>query len=537
MYVRLMPAFWRIFLAGSDTLGVGVNRYSSEREGMAMFKYAGVVLDWHDDQGETLKSLLETAGRIPELVKTAQMAPKEQLFPTDFALVMQDQGHVYHKYACYDPGSAAVSTVYFLEHGDKLPTEAQKVAAACLMDACTNFDIRSPAVMSKIAQGGFVGKHLPTFSKIPGVGAALRKGEEVVRRAAIKELSGAVEGSIHGPSDAARGAVVKNVISLAKQVAPGMAAGSVAGGLGGLTHDDPRAGAARGLLAGALGGIGGRALGPGMTRAAIGGAMLGAPAGALFGGKKDREKGASRVVDVTGQSPAPVVKTAMPLGNEDYAVVTEHGRFYPIDTWDRVKLAEQYFEDEAVRMPPTIRRQYAVKLASKAAQMGYPLNEEIHYMGSEGWAPEDNIEAAICIRKTASDRDGQLFLTQIFEKRGSLGPDVYAECLHRFDVETGIDQLWGRTVPDPWESTFGIDKTAEVIWESATERLTDSQLINLAENGMRTFNAQFTDHVGSEFVKDPKGVFKSMPEPQKKIIARMAADVASSGGPATDVIG
>lgn len=223
--------------------------------------------------------------------------------------------------------------------------------------------------------------------------------------------------------------------------------------------------------------------------------------------------------------------------DKDYAVVTDQGCFYPIDTWDKVKTAERYFLEENMRMDPALRRQYAEKLAAKATEIGYPLNEKVAERGSKTWAPADNVEASICARKTASAEGDRVLLDQLFEKRGAFGPDVYAECLRRYDVDRGLDNLWGRTIPDPWESTFGIDKTAEVIWESGTERLTDSQLFNLAQNSIKTFANQFTDHAASDFAKDPRGIFDSMPEPQKKLIARMAIDAASTGYSAPNVIG
>lgn len=357
-----------------------------------MFKYAGVVLDWHDDQGETFKAVLEKHPDAPEWVKTASILPREQLTPEDFALHLLDRGYSYHKYACYDPTSTMLSCIYFEKHGSKLPLEARKTAAVRLVDACTRFGHRPPSALKKLAS-------------------------------------------------------------------------------------------------------------------------------------------------LEATSERPLVKTALPQQDGDYAVVTEQGRFYPIDSWDRVKVAERYFLEEGVRMAPHTRRQYAEKLAAKATEIGFPLNEKVAEHGSKTWAPADNVEASICARKTASDENGRAFLDELFEKRASIGPELYAECLRHYDVDHGLDSLWGRTIPDPWESTFGIDKTAEVIWESGTERLTDSQLFNLAKNGIETFIQQFSDHAASDFAKDPRGIFDSMPEPQKKLIARMAADVASSGNSAVNVIG
>lgn len=116
-----------------------------------MNNYAGVVLDWYDDKGETLKALFPTPDKLPEIIKTANVQPPETLQPEDFALVAVNEGHVLHKFACHDAGTTAMSVVYFMEHGDKLPEEAQKLAAANLVNACESFDLQPPDAILKVA--------------------------------------------------------------------------------------------------------------------------------------------------------------------------------------------------------------------------------------------------------------------------------------------------------------------------------------------------------------------------------------------------
>ena len=245
------------------------------------------------------------------------------------------------------------------------------------------------------------------------------------------------------------------------------------------------------------------------------------------------------VVDITGQSPPPKVKTARPLNDEDYAVVLQDGsRHYPIDTWDRVKLAEDYYLENRVRMAPRVRRQYAVKLAAKAIHMGYPLDYEIFEKGACTYAKPGHLRAAVEMRKVAcAPGEAREWLDELFEKRGHIDPGTYASCLHQFDVENGLDRGWDRVVLDPWESTFGINKVAEVVWEQGADRVTDDQLQNLAQNQHSGMDELFTHEVSKEFIKDPVGIFNSMPDPQKKIIARLANDLSSQGGSEVAVVG
>jgi hypothetical protein len=362
-----------------------------------MSNFSGVTLDYYDDQGATLKDRFPTPDQLPDVIKTASVQPKEQIPHDDFSLIMVDRGHVFRKYACTDAGTTAMSTIYFMEHGDKLPEAAKKMAAANLSNACLKYGLTPPAAMVKVAS------------------------------------------------------------SMAEQ------------------HSG---------------------------------------------------------VDVTGQRPTTIVKQAAPPNDEDYAVVLQNGsRHYPIHTWDLVKKAETFFEDERIRMGPEIRRQFAKSLTKKAHDMGYPLNADIVDLGSGQYHSSGHLKQAIEMRKIAcAPGYAREFLDELFEKHAAIQPEVYAECLRRFDVDQGLDRGWDHLVPDPWFSTFGFDKTAEVIWEEGNERVTKEQMENLAVNHLDVVESEFTDHMAEEFKKDPIGIFNSMPAPQKKLLARMADDSASYGG-------
>jgi len=354
-------------------------------------KYAGVTLDWYDDKGATLKTKFPAASALPDIIKEADVRPMEKLANEDFALVAIDSGHVMRKFACHDPGTTAMSVIYFMEHGDKLPEGAQKMAAANLVDACKQFELKPPAVMEKMAG-----------------------------KAAPKE----------------------------------------------------------------------------------------------------------KVADITGKRPAPKMKVASSNDPGDYAVVLPDGRrFYPIHTWDLVKKAEDYFQDKRNRMQPEIRRQYAVKLAAKAYTIGYPVDPEILDAGATEWAPSGHLKAAVEMRKIACQPgNDRRFLDELFEKRASLEPGTYAEVLRRFDVKHGLDRGWDHVILDPWASTFGMNKQADVVWEDGNDRVTNDQLVSLAQNHLPRLRQILTESMCKEFLKDPAGIFESMPLPQKKIISRLASD-------------
>lgn len=379
-------------------------------------KYAGVTLDYYDDHGETLKALFPTAEQLPDMIKSANVQPKERLPNEAFALIMLDQGHVFRKFACADPGTTAMSVIYFMEHGDKLPEEAQKTAASNLVAACVEHGILPPATLTKVAM--------------------------------------AVNGRVVQVGDQ------KLDVSVSATV----------------------------------------------TKLAA--------------------------VDVTGKSPEPKIVVDRPVDEDDYAVKLADGSLhYPIDTWERVKTAEAYFQEERIRMDPEVRRQYAVKLARKSYIIGFPLDQNIIELGALSYHSDGHLKYAVEMRKAAFEPTSveREFLDDLFEKRAEVHPEVYAECLKRFDTMNNLNRGWDHVILDPWASTFGV-KTAAVVWEQGAERVTEEELINLAHNDPEAIKQQFTEQFLDQFQKDPVTLFNSMPDPQKKLLARLAVDVASSGG-------
>lgn len=600
-------------------------------------RFAGVTYDWYDDQGLTLKSKFPTRESLPDIIKTATIQPKEGLANEQFALVMIDNGGVFRKYACNDAGTTAMSAVYFMEHGDKLPEEAQKLAASNLIQACLRHGIRPPAPMVKVARTALVkrllGGLLPQTSKaMPELAQAAKRTQMAGKMMGSTERAVQKLGpqAVLNPATAAKvdktTQMARNIGTKAKQEMRQMtgalqnpAAGAGARNLqarqgfrkemmggtpkvasedeGGRTPNAKDVQAIKNWMALHASPsdesfhefLEGRGINPHRgeevvyrlahqmsKRAAdiVSGGEADKKTDSDFSksqlemgkkvemehtntpglakeiardhleefgdyytrlGKMEREAEKSKegsVVDVTGLQPPTRIKVAAPESDGDYAVITSDGRrLYPIHTWDMMKTAEAYWQENRRLMEPEIRRQFATKLAAKAEFVGFPLDLDIVEAGARTYGTDGQLGAAIEMRKVAcapgsDDRD---FLDGLFEKRAEIEPGVYAEVLRRFDVENGFDSGWDHVVLDPWASTYGVNKTAEVVWQSGADRVTDRALTNLGENHIDVLSQQFTSHFADEFRKDPKAVFNSLPTPQKKILARMATDSESMG--------
>ena len=529
------------------------------------YRYSGVVLDWYDDKGDMLKEKFPTIEELPPIIKQASIRPKEKLSNEDFALVAIDGGQVLRKYACHDAGTTAMSVIYFMENLDKLPKDAQKTAAVNLVDACLAFRITPPAQLTKMS--GIIDRVLNRLGGSVAKGAVDVMKPEIAPAARLAGREAAHE-AIAGGSKAIQDEIAKTVLRLAGTSAIGAAGGGITA-----APDDRVQGAMRGagggLLGGLLGGSIGRFVKP-STGTNIGGAIGSLGGGMLAGASdprrtlanlsipglevsvgprpeiplepqqpnveviapgSDEKMASSRVVDITGKRAPTKIKTAAPTVDSDYAVILQDGsKYYPLNSWDRVKTAEVYFQDNSIRMQPEVRRQFAVKLAEKSRQIGYPLDVDIMEAGATTRADDGHLQAALEMRKVAcAPGDDRAFLDEMFEKRASIDPDSFAEVLRRFDVSKGLDKGWDHIVIDPWTSTFGLRKIAEVVWEDGPERVTSEELSHLAlEHGgalRDVYGEEFTDG----FMKDPVGIFQSLPLTHKRQLARLAQNMTSIG--------
>jgi hypothetical protein len=119
--------------------------------------------DFFDDHGEILKKYFPSLEEVPEIIK--QASEVGQASPNNmFALVLVEEDQVMKKFATADPGHTFLSTIYFLNTYDRLPKEAQKVAAANLKQACEMFDLDPPRRLTKLAEGTEPGPNLVDVS-------------------------------------------------------------------------------------------------------------------------------------------------------------------------------------------------------------------------------------------------------------------------------------------------------------------------------------------------------------------------------------
>jgi len=466
---------------------------------------AGFVVDQYDDvRGEVLVSRFPTAETMPEFVKTAHRmtADEKETMPDDaFALVLFDQGTKMKKFAMVDKGNTALSVVYLLEQGHLLPPDAVKVAASNLIDACEHYELEIPEKLKEAAKNGVSG--------IPGKGQTpYARGAKVNK---IQFNSPKTDnGAYHDNPELGKDEEDHDLKSRVNYDSPqGTNFIRIPHFSTKETIKDDHAGSTDNMK-------------QAMVKTA--GAFGDAPGQVVAKQKGWRE---APHMDISGWDPRQAFTNVEPE-----AVETLLRGHYPVDTYDQVKTASAYFDENWQQFAARDRHTYCVKLAQKLASLGLPISEDIERYGSTTYAAD--VDEMTNVRRNLVPEEFRSSLDMLLEKRASVTPETFAEALSDFDHMTNLHFHWGTNLMDPWYTTFGPskEKLASATWtyDELGARTDEAELKNLAMNGhhlvTKTFGAKFAD----EFSKSPKAFFEALPKPQKLVLARMASDRRSATG-------
>lgn len=499
----------------------------------------GTILDIYDDpKGEVLVRSLNGA-ELP-----AKLASAELLEPTDlaaipdrlFALVARHGDSTIRKYAMHDSAHLATSLIYFLAQHEALPEDAQKLAAHNLLVGCSWYDVAPPDRLEKIAF----------------LGAAMNVANGVMGAA---DVAGAAKSGLQ-KHRAAMAAIPK--LAMDDRSFPQLSAESRlrpeeerVAGFDHPAHIDPDS---RGRQTAQLSAAdeksaqGGGAVGPverimkslGIKTADLNGtsempmSTLSAPT----------DKGPNRLRLATKTASIDLT-TAFPTASAQ-APTAEHYAMpdrsqYAIDTPEQLKMAERYFNEHVQAFQPHERRQFAQAVWDRGEDLGVKVaGAALTYAGSE-YGP--HIDAQLFLRERAYEGTGNEHgYTALRDKLASIPPMVMAQLLEEADLATGAWRSYGRfEMLDPYASVYGGAKTAadkkeiadvEYSWKDGTDYISGLQLKAMASRGAGQFGELFGAGFGLDFVKDPVGVFKSMPDPQKQMIVRIAkSQIQGSGTP------
>ena len=461
----------------------------------------GTIIDFYDDPtGIILKQKLHE-DQVPEFIKTASHLEGQNVPDDVFALVMVDGGEKLRKFACADKGNTALSVIYFMENHHKLPEEAQKVAAANLLEACDAYGLAAPFELTKIARGRMEALR-SGFTKARNAAAyeKANRGVEPIAKMMGYERLGKWMGSLGARDVAAAGGL--------------LAAGGGAGyALG--KHRGKKEKTA---------GMFDRA-GKGISNWLREGSQLRAKlkARANLPFKKQSsapsELKSSVYVDVTGKEPPVQIEKV------SYRRHCLPDRF-PIDSYGQVQQAVDWFDKYASSLHPEQRREYCQNLSPRASQLGIETTRDIQKYAGEGYAPDGEVKIAVETRKQMwRDGDSQRSLLDgLLEKKAEVPPDVFCEALKQFDEDNGLHHYWDDGIYDPWYSTYGIEKRAEWSFETHGDKINERQLKQMTDGSFQLFKEKFGEELAEGLRKKPIEIFDSLPLDYKRIIMRLAND-------------
>ena len=227
---------------------------------------------------------------------------------------------------------------------------------------------------------------------------------------------------------------------------------------------------------------------------------------------------------------------------------------YPIADWGHINKACDYFEQNWRVLPIPQRREFAVKVAHRIRELSAEtlrgkrevstslakiasldlkkgkdpaerLPQILELYASETPC-ENRIAFAIGERIKTMEKRNQQELAEtyreLYDNRGSYTVDKFAEALLRMDKASGLDDLYGKRLLDPYLSILKLaeDPADEVLYDEGGSKVTRGDLQKLSS--MRNeLCRRFEPSLVRELIADPEAVFMSLPHPEKQALAAL----------------
>lgn len=463
-------------------------------------KLAGIIHDVYDDtSASVLAGVVQSGSPLHEKVAGLRLLDASELEALPdrvFAMVGTVEGQTVRKYAMHDEGHLRTSLLYFAQSAGSLPIATAVKVAQNLLVGCDWYDVPPPADVEKLA--GLVNRAMNTVvgvtgamdvadnaSKLPGhVGGALQAA-----RAA--QLSGvkAASAELHYSDEEVR--KIENSQDLPKDVEILDTALRLKTRKHTKKADVPAHAMSR---SGTL------------------------PEVPLSGPRTDarRTNKVSHVGDISAEA-------ALPTYTRKVATRSVGG--LPLDEVAQVKRAAAWLDTHAAELTPQDRRVYAEAIAISGDELGEKVAGDMisKYAGMEYG---DYIYTEIRARVSAFEgTEKEAAYAACLEKVASSPPGALAQELYDLDVANNVDLVWNRSIMgfrDPYRAVYEKASADESYsWSSGTDYTSSMLLQRLAQEYQ--LEKVFDKDLAESFKKDPVGIFKSLPDPQKTVLARLAS--------------
>jgi len=199
---------------------------------------------------------------------------------------------------------------------------------------------------------------------------------------------------------------------------------------------------------------------------------------------------------------------------------------YAMPTTLHVKMAAKYLADNESKMPLEVRHKYAAAVQRRSHElgMGKQAGVVVKY-ASDHYSPMVDAH----IRARASLLESKPDLKNVIEKLGSAKknytPSQFAQLMHGFDKQAGLNRYYGAGLTDPFQATFAVepDPYAGYRYKTASQTVLEGdELAKLVRVKYAQIKEYFGESLADELRRDPTTIFESLPRDAKEIIVGIA---------------
>jgi hypothetical protein len=180
-------------------------------------------------------------------------------------------------------------------------------------------------------------------------------------------------------------------------------------------------------------------------------------------------------------------------------------------------------------LDPYDRHEAAVDIVKVASGVGMKVPD--HILQYSGTSLNRRFEKIANTRaEYTADPAQQEDYRRLAKMAAALDPDDVVEALFLMDERAGLLTRYGRNIPDPVLSVFGVEKQAEFSWIHGSDYVTATMLARFSGSppALETLEEMFEEGVVSSFKRDPVGTFKKMPLEQQILVSRLVSQSGDS---------
>lgn len=460
-----------------------------------MNKLASQTIDFHDN-----KKLIAELGELPDFVKKADFKEASEIPNEKWAVIMLTDAGVMSKFALHNKAHVWMSSRIFPKTAHQLPLQAQQVAAQHIKRACLEYRIDYDSEIDRLANCtkqaesnmlDMVGT--PETSKLDYNQYKVGWRGEATKDAIQKKLE---TFAFKDP---------KTTGFMSEQEMGEELAGKLYSWAMNEGYSLPSADSIASMLT---------SLAP--------------------EGLKDKKAIKSFFVDKMNaiDSEQKTKRASLEVRRLNYeedsfgvkiAADNTHTGYFPMNTPELVKRAQEYYLDHLEMLAPKFRREFAIGIVKNASAHGLMVEDErILKYANESYSKhlQGNVEARKSFLKgeEAHVKEASSTLDKLLGMRRLMSPERFAGALEVFDKRAGIDAYWDSHIKDPYLSTFEHTKQASWSYRMHDTVINEKQLRDFAEKHVESLNGYLNQYIIEDLRKMPIEIFDSLPTPEKEII-------------------